>query len=71
MCLASFDLTGIAGGAWQVGSGEVISSVQMNVLDFNIYASGRLSLEETLRCAEISGVAPLAKTALKDLLILY
>ncbi len=66
-----FDLSGVAGGAWKVGGGEVASQVRMDVLDFNIFASGRFTYEEALARATISGDVSLAEAALKNLLILY
>ena len=66
-----FDLSGIAGDAWKIGSGEVASKIQMDVLDFNIFASGRLTYEEALPRAVISGDQALVEKALNNLLILY
>lgn len=66
-----FDLYGMAGGIWLVGSGEAAATVRMDVLDFNIFASGRFTYEEALRCADTSGDTNLAETVLKNMLILY
>lgn len=66
-----FDLTGNSGGSWSVGSGESTARIRMDVLDFNIFASGRYSYDDACRRAEISGSQALAEHALKNLLILY
>lgn len=66
-----FDLTGVAGGKWQVGPGEAAASVQMDVLDFNIYASGRFTPAQAFDRATLSGDAALAQAALEQTLILY
>jgi uncharacterized protein (TIGR03083 family) len=66
-----FELTGIAGGTWQVGSGEVAAKVRMDALDFNIFASGRFTFEEVLVRAELSGDRVLAEAVLKKILILF
>lgn len=64
-------LTGIAGGEWQIGDGEPVSSLEMDALDFNIFVSGRFSYEEGMKRAKISGNKSLVENAFKDLLILY
>jgi uncharacterized protein (TIGR03083 family) len=66
-----FHLTGTSGGDWQVGSGAPAAAVQMDALDFNIFASGRFTREEALERAVISGERDFAEQALKNLLILY
>ena len=66
-----FELTGVAGGTWQVGNGNEVAGVRMDVLDFNIFVSGRFSFEEGLARAELSGDTAFLKTILKDLLILF
>ena len=66
-----FELDGVAGGTWQVGSGNEVARVRMDVLDFNIFVSGRFSYEEGLARAELSGDTELLKALLKDLLILF
>jgi uncharacterized protein (TIGR03083 family) len=66
-----FNLTGLAGGCWKVGTGAVSAEVEMDVLDFNIFASGRFSYEEALDRAQISGERALAERVMKDILILY
>jgi uncharacterized protein (TIGR03083 family) len=66
-----FDLTGIAGGVWQVGPGEVAATIRMDALDFNIFASGRFSYDEGRARASLSGDTALAEVALKNTLVLY
>jgi uncharacterized protein (TIGR03083 family) len=66
-----FDLSGTAGGVWTVGAGELMAAVQMDVLDFNILASGRFSYEEGRARATITGDVRQAEEALKGLLVLY
>lgn len=64
-------LTGVAGGEWQIGDGEPVSSLEMDALDFNIFVSGRFSFEEGMKRARISGDKSLVENAFKDLLVLY
>ena len=66
-----FELTGVAGGTWKVGAGQAVATVRMDVLDFNIFASGRFTFDQALARMEIAGDVAVAQTALKDLLILY
>jgi uncharacterized protein (TIGR03083 family) len=65
------DLSGSAGGIWQVGNGQAASRLRMDVLNFNIFASGRFTYEQALPRAEISGDTKLVETTLKNSLILY
>jgi uncharacterized protein (TIGR03083 family) len=66
-----FDLTGIAGGTWQVGTGQATATIQMDALDFNILASGRYSYAEGRARATLGGDVALAEFALKNTLVLY
>lgn len=66
-----FDLTGTAGGKWQIGSGEPAAVIRMDVLDFNVYASGRSSYPQAREIATIEGDIPWAEATLKNLLVLY
>lgn len=66
-----FELTGIAGGIWKAGSGEPAATIRMDVLDFNIFVSGRYRYEEALSRAAISGNVELANEALENLIILF
>ena len=67
----TFDLTGIAGGVWTIGKGESVATIRMDVLDFNIFASGRYSYEEARPLATITGDISAAEEALKNILVLY
>lgn len=66
-----FELAGVAGGTWKIGTGTEVARLCMDVLDFNIFVSGRFSYDEGLSRAELSGDTELLKTILKDLLILF
>ncbi len=65
------ELTGTAGGAWRTGEGEPTASLQMDALEFNIFASGRWSFPEARPRMEISGDVSAAEAALEKLLVLY
>jgi uncharacterized protein (TIGR03083 family) len=67
----AFDLTGMAGGHWNIGNGEPAATIRMDVLDFNIFASGRFSYEQARPLATIAGDIDLAERALKKMLILF
>ena len=66
-----FELTGIAGGSWKIGHGEPAAAIRMDVLDFNIFASGRYSYEQARPLAAISGDVSSAENALKHILVVY
>lgn len=66
-----FDLSGVAGGVWQVGSGAAAATVHMDALEFSILASGRYSYAEGRAKARLSGETALAEAALKKLLVLF
>lgn len=66
-----FDLSGVAGGAWQVGKSEPSATLHMDALDFSIFVSGRYSYAEARSRAALTGDLDLADTALRDLLILF
>lgn len=66
-----FDLTGVAGGRFRVGEGEPAATLQMDVLEFNIFASGRYSFDEAGSRWAILGDAPLMEALLRKLLVLY
>ena len=66
-----FELTGIAGGVWKIGQGEPVTTICMDVLDFNIFASGRYTYEEARPLATITGDVSAAEEALKNILVLY
>ncbi|GIK57049.1 MAG: maleylpyruvate isomerase family mycothiol-dependent enzyme [Chloroflexi bacterium] len=64
-------LTGVAGGTWQIGQGNSEAVIEMDTLDFNIYASGRFSYEEGISRAQFSGDNNLAGLAFKNFSVLY
>jgi uncharacterized protein (TIGR03083 family) len=66
-----FDLTGIAGGTWKIGKGEPVATIQMDVLEFNIFASGRYTFDEARPLATITGDVVTAEEALKNILVVY
>jgi len=67
----AFYLTGIAGGNWKIGNGEPAATIRMDVLDFNIFASGRFTYEHARPLATIVGDINLAERALSNLLIWF
>jgi uncharacterized protein (TIGR03083 family) len=67
----AFALTGVGGGNWKVGIGEPSATIRMDVLDFNIFVSGRFSYEHARTLACITGDIALSEIALKNLLILF
>ncbi|MDO9087312.1 MAG: maleylpyruvate isomerase family mycothiol-dependent enzyme [Anaerolineaceae bacterium] len=67
----TIELKGIAGGIWKAGNGNEVARLRMDVLDFNIFVSGRYSYEEGLSRATLSGDNDFLKVILKDLLILF
>jgi uncharacterized protein (TIGR03083 family) len=66
-----FELTGIAGGSWKIGRGEPQAVIHMDVLDFNVFASGRYSFPDARPLMSIDGNINAAEDALKNFLILY
>jgi uncharacterized protein (TIGR03083 family) len=66
-----FDLGGVAGGTWKVGSGEATATIQMDALDFNIFASGRFNYAEGHAKATLNGDMTLAELALQKAMVLY
>jgi uncharacterized protein (TIGR03083 family) len=67
----TFDLSGVAGGSWKFGTGEVAAEIKMGVLEFNIFASGRASFEQARRQMTITGDTAFAEKLLRGLIILY
>jgi uncharacterized protein (TIGR03083 family) len=65
------DLSGVAGGVWRIGMGQPMARIQMDALDFNIYASGRYSYDQARARANVSGDVALAELALKNTQALY
>lgn len=66
-----FELTGIAGGTWKIGQGEPAAAIRMDVLEFNIFASGRYTFDQARPLMEITGDVNAAEQALRQLLIIY
>lgn len=66
-----FELSGFAGGTWQIGSREPAAVIHMDALDFSIFASGRFSYQEACARANLSGDLELANHALRNILILF
>jgi uncharacterized protein (TIGR03083 family) len=66
-----FDLAGLAGGLWKIGTGQATASIQMEALDFNVYASGRYTYAEGRARSNMSGDVELAELALKNTQVLY
>ena len=67
----SFELSGVAGGGWKFGTGEPAATVKMDVLEFNIFASGRASFEQSRALMTITGDAEFVEELLRGLIVLY
>lgn len=71
------ELTGTAGGLWHVEGSHAVrgatprATIQMDALDFNIYASGRFTYERARALARIEGDNELAENVLRQISILY
>jgi uncharacterized protein (TIGR03083 family) len=60
-----YHLSGNAGGTWQLGANvPPLVTIRLDILDFNLLASGRLTPEEALSGASIEGDSALAREAL-------
>ncbi|GAB4149373.1 MAG: hypothetical protein Fur0021_10280 [Candidatus Promineifilaceae bacterium] len=66
-----FELSGVAGGIWQVGASDAMATIQMDALDFSIFASGRFSYAQARAKATLSGDTALAELALNKTLVLF
>jgi uncharacterized protein (TIGR03083 family) len=66
-----FELTGVAGGTWKIGAGDPAAAIRMDVLDFNIFASGRYTFAEARPRMTLTGDVSAAEEALKKILIVY
>ncbi len=66
-----FELSGTSGGSWKIGGGDPISTIQMDVLDFNIYVSRRSSYEEARAKASLTGDVKFGEMVLENTLALY
>jgi len=67
-----YHLSGRVGGTWQLGA-EVppAATLQIDVLDFNLVASGRLTPEEAWSCVSLEGDTALAREALNHTNVPY
>ncbi len=71
------ELTGIAGNTWRIGDSHAShgmtprGTIQMDALDFNVYASGRFTFEQARPKAIITGERTFVENALKQISILY
>jgi uncharacterized protein (TIGR03083 family) len=67
-----YHLSGRVGGTWQLGAQvSPAATIQLDVLDFNRLASGRLTPEEAWSCVEIEGDTALAREVLKHTNVPY
>jgi uncharacterized protein (TIGR03083 family) len=66
-----FELTGAAGGTYQVGAGNPDATFRMDALDFAIFASGRFTPEQARARAVVSGDAAFAEAVFKKILVLF
>jgi uncharacterized protein (TIGR03083 family) len=67
----ALELDGIAGGSWQIGQGEPAATIRMDAIDFNIYASGRMTAADAARRATLAGDRALAERAFQRFSVLY
>jgi len=66
-----FELSGISGGSWKIGGGNPVSTIQMDVLDFNNYASRRFGYNEARGKALLTGDVKFGEKALENTMALY
>lgn len=67
-----YTLTGTGGGTWQIGpKGSVQASIALDVLDFHLLASGRLSPQDAWSHASVEGDPALACQILNHTWVLY
>ena len=66
-----FELSGIAGGQWKIGGGEPVTTIQMDVLDFNNYASGRMGYDDVRGKVSLTGDVKFGEKVLKNTMVLY
>ena len=71
------ELTSIAGNTWRIGNSHAplgataLATIQMDALDFNIYASGRMTYEQARAQTVIQGDRAFAENALKQISVIY
>jgi hypothetical protein len=56
---------------WRIGRGEPQAQLEMDVLDFNLFVSGRLSYVDAMGRARISGDRVLVENVLQNFLVLF
>lgn len=67
-----YHLSGTIGGTWQLGAKvSPAATIHLDVLDFNLLASGRLTPEEALSCASLEGESALAQVIFNSTRIPY
>src|SRR5260370_39725427 len=67
-----YQLSGRGGGTWQLGAKvPPAATLQLDVVDFNLLASGRLTPEEAWSCISLEGDTALAREVLKHTNIPY
>jgi uncharacterized protein (TIGR03083 family) len=67
-----YHLSGNAGGIWQLGAkASPATTIQLDVLDFNLLASGRLTPQEAWSRASIEGESALARDVLNQTNVPY
>lgn len=66
------ELTGAAGGMWRIGSAaQARAIIRMDAVDFNIFASGRSTYDQTRSKCVITGDTVFAENLLRQISILY
>ncbi len=65
------NLSGAAGGTWRIGRGQPVGQLEMDVLDFNIFVSGRMSHGEAMERAAISGDRIFVANLFRNFLVLF
>jgi uncharacterized protein (TIGR03083 family) len=67
-----YELTGSAGGTWQIGRGTPAVTLKMDAVDFHLLASGRVAAEAILKeKVTVTGDLDLAWLALENTTVLY
>jgi uncharacterized protein (TIGR03083 family) len=67
-----YHLSGRVGGTWQLGAKmPPAATIQLDVLDFNLLASGRLTPEEAWSCVSLEGDTALAREVLNHTNVPY
>lgn len=67
-----YHLSGRVGGTWQLGAKVLpTATIQLDVLDFNLVASGRLTPEEAWSCVSLEGDTALVREVLNHTTVPY